>query len=134
MKRILLSLVLAAFVGAGLSIADDAGFVASKGGGKYHLPTCSVVKGIKAENKVTFKTPEEAIKAGYAACKICNPPEKSVADGGFVASKDSDKFHKPDCRLVKNIKAENKITFATKEDAEKANYKPCAICFPPTKK
>lgn len=133
MKKVLLGIILGVFVCVGLAGADDAGLVASKEGGKYHLATCKIVKSIKAENKVTFKTPEEAIKAGYSACKVCNPPEKSVVEAALVASKDSDKYHKLDCRLAKNIKDANKVSFATKDDAEKAGYKPCAICFPPDK-
>ncbi len=46
-------------------------YVASKEGGKYHLPTCSMVTGIKPENKVTFKTKAEAEKAGYTPCAVC---------------------------------------------------------------
>ena len=123
MKKALLGFLVGMFtcMSIGLSYADD--LVASKGGDSYHLTTCVVVKNIKAENKVDFKTPEDAIKAGYKACKKCNPPAKSTAPENFVASKDSDKYHKLDCRLAKNIKTENKISFATKEDAEKANYK-----------
>ena len=37
----------------------------------YHLPTCKLVLKIKPENKVPFASKEEAVKAGYAPCKIC---------------------------------------------------------------
>ncbi len=134
MKKIVLGFLIGLFtcMSVGLTYAED--LVGSKGGDKYHLSSCTVAAQIKADNKVTFQTPEEAIKAGYTACKKCNPPAKSAAAEAFVGSKDSDKFHKADCRLAKNIKADNKVSFATKEDAEKVNYKPCAICFPPAKK
>lgn len=134
MKKVVLGLMLGVitFVVLGLGYADD--LVASKGGDSYHLATCAVVKNIKADNKVNIKTSEEAIKAGYKACKKCNPPQRSAAPQAFVGSKGFDKFHKSDCRLAKNIKAGNMVSFASKEDAEKANYKPCAICFPLAKK
>ena len=49
---------------------------------------------------------------------------------GYVASKGGDKYHKPSCGLAGNIKPENKLTFKSKAEAEKAGYKPCAVCKP----
>lgn len=49
--------------------------IASKGSDKYHLPTCGLVKNIKAENRVEFKSPADAVKAGYGPCGICKPPK-----------------------------------------------------------
>ncbi|MEI8345248.1 MAG: Ada metal-binding domain-containing protein [Candidatus Omnitrophota bacterium] len=46
----------------------------------------------------------------------------------YVASKDSDKFHLASCAAAASIKPENKLTFASKAQAEKAGYKPCGIC------
>ena len=128
MKKVLSAILIGAFVFAafGTAKADDNGFVASKNSDKYHLPACSMAKKIDAANKVVFKTPEEAIKAGYSPCKICNPPTKSAA---FVASKGSDKYHVPTCRYVGKIKPENLVSFATKEEAEKAGYSPCKVCI-----
>lgn len=37
----------------------------------YHTLSCKLVLKIKPENKVPFGTKEEAVKAGYAPCKIC---------------------------------------------------------------
>jgi len=45
--------------------------VASKNGTKYHFPWCSGASTIKAENKITFKSIEEARKAGYEPAKNC---------------------------------------------------------------
>jgi len=50
--------------------------------------------------------------------------------GKYVASKDSDKYHLPDCRWVKNIQPENLIYFDTEEDAVAAGYSPCGTCKP----
>lgn len=55
---------------------------------------------------------------------------KSKKNMGYVASKEGGKYHLPGCRLAANIKPENKITFKTKAEAEKAGYKPCAVCKP----
>lgn len=46
----------------------------------------------------------------------------------YVASKSGTKYHLPWCSGAKRIKEENKIYFATKEDAEKAGYSPAANC------
>ena len=46
-------------------------FVASKDLDKYHLYNCKWVKIIKPENRVYFKTKDQAKKAGYKICKTC---------------------------------------------------------------
>lgn len=51
-------------------------------------------------------------------------------EAGLVASKEGGKYHKASCGLVNNIKPENKISFKTKAEAEKAGYTPCGICKP----
>lgn len=43
----------------------DCVFVGSKNSNKYHLPTCTVAKRIKPENRVCFSSKEEAEKRGY---------------------------------------------------------------------
>jgi hypothetical protein len=40
----------------------------------------------------------------------------------FVGSKNSDKYHKPDCRFAKNIKPENIVCFKNEEDAKSKGY------------
>jgi len=57
---------------------------------------------------------------------------KDVAySGQFVGSIKSNKYHYPNCRAAKNIKDENKIWFASSEDARAHGYVPCSICNPP---
>lgn len=50
----------------------------------------------------------------------------SPIPNGFVGSKNSDKYHFPDCPSAKRIKAENQVWFATREEAEAAGYSPSA--------
>ena len=50
----------------------------------------------------------------------------------YVGSKNSDVYHYPDCRYVKNIKSGNMIYFDTPEDAVGAGYRSCKVCTPPT--
>ncbi|MBF0479117.1 MAG: hypothetical protein HQL26_06505 [Candidatus Omnitrophica bacterium] len=128
-KKLAVGLVGLALVFCGLARADEAGFVASKKSTVYHLPACVMVKQITPDNKVTFNTPEEAIKAGYKPCQKCNPPQVSKKDPAFVGSKNSTVYHLLSCKLAQNITADNKVAFAGKDEAEKAGYKPCKICL-----
>lgn len=45
--------------------------VASKSGSKYHLPTCPGASQIKAANKISFTTIQEAEAAGYTPAANC---------------------------------------------------------------
>lgn len=40
----------------------------------------------------------------------------------FVGSKNSNKYHKPDCRFAKNIKPENLVCFKSEEEAKNRGY------------
>lgn len=48
--------------------------------------------------------------------------------GKVVGSKNSDKYHLPDCPGAKQISEQNKVWFDSIEAAEKAGYKPAANC------
>ncbi len=129
MKKILSFLIMGAMVisaGAARASVADAGFVASKGGEKYHYASCPVAKKIAADKKVVFTVVDEAVKAGYSACKTCNPPPSSDA---LVASKGSGKYHKQGCRLADGIKAENKMYIKDAAEAARVDYKPCQVCL-----
>ena len=63
-----------------LAVSVNAGqYWASKNSNKYHYSTCKWAQKINPANLVKFNSPEEAIKAGYAPCKICRPPISSKA-------------------------------------------------------
>lgn len=49
----------------------------------------------------------------------------------FVGSKESDKYHYPNCRWVEKILDKNKIWFSSINNAKSAGYKPCGTCKPP---
>jgi methylphosphotriester-DNA--protein-cysteine methyltransferase len=75
--RVLVSIViLTIFSIVCLSLAVDYKFVGSKNSDKYHFPDCKWAKKISPKNLVTFKTAQEAVKAGYVPCKVCKPPTK----------------------------------------------------------
>lgn len=52
-------------VAATVGVPTNCIFVGSKNSNKYHLPTCTVAKRIKPENRVCFASKEEAEKRGY---------------------------------------------------------------------
>jgi len=57
------------------------------------------------------------------------PPATEQSDvGRVVGSKNSDKYHLPDCPGAKQIAEENKIWFNSIEEAKKAGYKPAGNC------
>ena len=51
--------------------------------------------------------------------------------GEFWASKNSNKYHYPDCRWAQKIKPSNLVKFNSPEAAIKAGYVPCKVCRPP---
>lgn len=57
-------------------------------------------------------------------------PVPAPTAGAFVGNKDSKTLHKADCKIAVKMKAENKLTFASKAEAEKAGYKACKVCKP----
>lgn len=46
-------------------------YIASKSGAKYHLPSCPGAKQIKPENRIEFKSKEEAEARGYSPAANC---------------------------------------------------------------
>lgn len=75
-KRLAVLFLIVTFLLASIAMAADYKYVGSKKSDKYHYPDCKWAKKIKPENLVTFKSAEEALKAGYVPCKVCRPPSK----------------------------------------------------------
>lgn len=48
----------------------------------------------------------------------------------YVGNISSRKFHYEACRAAKKIKAGNRTTFESRNEAVSAGYKPCGICRP----
>jgi hypothetical protein len=47
---------------------------------------------------------------------------------GYLANRNSELFHHPDCKSVKRINVENITTFNTIEQALEKGFKPCRAC------
>lgn len=56
---------------AGASVPSQVGYIGNKNTKKFHQLTCRSLPA--PQNRVYFSTRDEAVKAGYVACKICNP-------------------------------------------------------------
>ncbi|MFA6183986.1 MAG: hypothetical protein WC682_02690 [Parcubacteria group bacterium] len=56
--------------------------------------------------------------ASKSEAEVKNVDSKCV----FVGSKNSTKYHKPDCRWAKNIKPENLVCFSSAEEATAKGY------------
>jgi DNA-entry nuclease len=72
-------------------------------------------------------TPPPAAAAKPAAQPAAAPTPVTT---GFVGNKSSKVLHKSTCKMVASMKDANKVPFASKDEALKANYKPCKICNP----
>ncbi|MCE5318844.1 MAG: hypothetical protein LLG04_15970 [Parachlamydia sp.] len=49
----------------------------------------------------------------------------------FWGSKNSNKYHYPNCQWAQKIKPSNLVKFSSAEEAAKAGYVPCKVCKPP---
>ena len=52
------------------------------------------------------------------------------AGASLVANRSSDLYHRPDCKWVRKIKAENLVRFASTSEAEARHFIPCRNCSP----
>lgn len=69
----------------------------------------------------------EAFPAAGASSGV-GIPDQAASGGDFVASIKGSKYHFPWCPGAKQMNEENKIWFATKEEAEAAGYTPAGNC------
>ncbi|MGB9812475.1 MAG: thermonuclease family protein [Thermovenabulum sp.] len=48
----------------------------------------------------------------------------------YIGNSNTKKFHYPSCKWAKEIKPSNIVYFSTREQAIKAGYNPCKVCYP----
>jgi hypothetical protein len=88
----------------------------------------------KATNPVGVKTQDagtnEKVSANNLAEQIEEDVNPAADEYSFVASKNSNIFHKPDCRWAGNISQGNLIKYKSREEAIKAGKRPCKTCNP----
>lgn len=55
------------------NVVKTAAYIGNSNSHIFHKPSCSSANTIKGENRVSFKSREDAVKSGYTPCKRCNP-------------------------------------------------------------
>jgi len=93
-------------------------------GGSYSLaanPPARQASNGRASETDSLTATEKQTKPGATS---------AVAGYGYVASKNSKVFHKPECRWAKRIKPENLVGYSSKNEAIKAGKRPCKQCKP----
>ncbi|MEW6358735.1 MAG: Ada metal-binding domain-containing protein [Planctomycetota bacterium] len=73
-----------------------------------------------------------AVVLALFVCQVCTAQESK--DEKLIGNKESKVYHKADCAAVKKMKEENKVEFASEEEAKKAEFKPCKKCVDVKKK
>jgi phosphatidylserine/phosphatidylglycerophosphate/cardiolipin synthase-like enzyme len=77
----------------------------------------------------------ERKEKGYSeTVRPAEPPRAARSDtetlDGFVASKNSEVFHRENCKSAAKISAKNLVSYATREEAIQTGKKPCEECNP----
>lgn len=80
----------------------------------------AVVDPIVLEKEVSSKAP--SLSSGLQRVVSEGKDMGLLKECMFVGSRNSNKYHLPTCAPAKRIKPENKVCFASKEDAEKRGY------------
>jgi flagellar biosynthesis protein FlhF len=71
-------------------------------------------------------TDQEEGNAGRPSAEVFPAQD---CDEYYVANKNSDIFHRPECKFVGNIKYNNIIFFKSLKEAERKNFYPCRMCI-----
>ena len=75
--------------------------------------------------------PYEGKEKGYSEIEPSTEETAPAAvSDGYVASKNSQVFHKPDCKSAAKILEKNLVHYATRDEAIAAGKKPCPECNP----
>jgi hypothetical protein len=116
-----------------LLLADDAVFysllLVLVAGASFGLGRYSAVEAPLAPVHPQITLSQVPVSA--AAAITADPREPALSSStahAYVASKTGSKYHLPSCPGASQIKEENKIYFASKEEAQRAGYAPAANC------
>lgn len=90
----------------------------------------AVVELFALRENVSSGADEEVVATGVEAAMALSPKPASheTAQDYFVANRNSDIFHQPDCKAVKRINPENILVFKNTGEAKAQNFKPCRMC------
>lgn len=92
-----------------------------------NMPSDDTVNGYREEDYVQSGIPDIIPTEDVVPSA---PPASDESSASFIGNSSSLIFHKPDCSSAENMKDENKVTFASREEAISAGYTPCKRCSP----
>ncbi len=81
----------------------------------------------------TAATPDQGRTSESAKPEVAGTNAPAVPTGKFVGSKNSNKYHFPECQWAKKIKPERLVTFGSVKEAREKGYIPCPTCKPPAR-
>jgi hypothetical protein len=84
---------------------------------------------VPVEKKPDVNRPRQQLRK-VTVDKDTKPVKQPDNEAKFVASRNSDIFHKAGCPSAKRISANNLVTYATRDEAITAGKKPCERCNP----
>lgn len=73
-------------------------------------------------------SPEKAAADDGSSVTVIRSQKATASRGKFLANRNSDIFHRPDCRSVQRINDNNILMFENELDAMAQSYKPCRMC------
>lgn len=118
----------------GLGMLSERQMSAPKGRGVWVEQTATGSPSVLGASAVGAVT--SAVVAGAVANSVSEPTQPSqpkatapiLQTGTYVASKNGTKYYLASCSGAKRIKAENKVWFATVQDAEASGRTPASNC------
>lgn len=124
MKKLIVAILCLAVFSPAVLFAEDV-FV-TKQGTKYHSENCPLIAK-REKGKISL---EDAKDKGLTPCAKCIGKElslnKEVKEGFVLITENGEKYHKPECNLIKS----RKTTEVSLEEALAKGMEPCSRCFP----
>jgi len=81
-------------------------------------------------NKTISDTNDIVASETSLEAKSGSDVKPSVAEYEYVASKNSEVFHRPDCRFARIISPDNLVGYSSRDEAISAGKRPCKTCKP----
>lgn len=84
-----------------------------------------------AEHAEPYEGRETRVAPQERSSSADPPPSPAAGDsGGYVTSKNTEVFHRADCKSAAKIAAKNLVRYDTRDKAVQAGKRPCAECRP----